>query len=84
MYRILQKKKQITLEDILAQFEVAPSTAYNVQRVLRSLCERHPEECEVQVRNRRTVLVWTKEPQQGEEEIRKILDAKPERPEIER
>jgi len=72
MYKILEKKKEITLEDILAQFEIAPSTAYNVQRTLRMICERHPDECEVQTKNRRTVFVWIKK-----ETEEKILNAQP-------
>jgi hypothetical protein len=81
MYKILQQKKEITLEDIVMQFEIAPSTAYNVQRILRSICERHPDECEVKIKNRRTVFVWIKneETTQQEEakEIEKILNAQP-------
>ena len=81
MYKILQQKKEITLEDIVMQFEIAPSTAYNVQRILRSICERHPDECEVKTKNRRTVFVWVKEEIKQEdkeaEEIEKILNAKP-------
>ncbi len=83
MYKILQQKKEITLEDILAQFEIAPSTAYNVQRTLRMICERHPDECEVQTKNRRTIFKWikneeTKQEDKEAEEIEKILNAKPE------
>ncbi len=82
MYKILQQKKEITLEDIIMQFEIAPSTAYNVQRLLRAICEKHKEECEVKVKNRRTVFVWVKEETKQEdkeaEEIEKILNAKPE------
>lgn len=81
MYKILKEKKEITLEDIVMQFEIAPSTAYNVQRILRSICERHPDECEVKTKNRRTVFVWIKneESTQQEEakEIEKILNAQP-------
>jgi predicted transcriptional regulator len=74
MYRILEKKKEITLEDIIMQFEIAPSTAYNIQRLLRAICEKHPDECEVQTRNRRTVFVWIKK---ETEEIVKTLNRKP-------
>jgi vacuolar-type H+-ATPase subunit I/STV1 len=81
MYKILKEKKEITLEDIVMQFEIAPSTAYNVQRILRSICERHPDECEVKTKNRRTVFVWIKEEIKQEdkeaEEIEKILNAQP-------
>jgi hypothetical protein len=82
MYKILKEKKEITLEDIVMQFEIAPSTAYNVQRILRSICERHPDECEVKTKNRRTVFVWIKneegqEEDKEKEEIEKILNAQP-------
>ena len=81
MYKILEKKKVVSLEDILAQFEIAPSTAYNVQRTLKMLCEKHPDECQIQIKNRRTVFVWVKEETKQEdkeaEEIEKILNAKP-------
>ncbi len=81
MYKILEKKKEITLEDIIMQFEIAPSTAYNVQRTLRMICERHPDECEVQTKNRRTVFVWIKNEEKTEQkeaqEIEKILNAQP-------
>ncbi len=43
MYKILGKKKEITLEDIISQFEISAPTAYNVQRTLRMICEKHPE-----------------------------------------
>jgi len=81
MYKILEKKKEITLEDIIMQFEIAPSTAYNVQRILRMICEKHPDECEVQTKNRRTVFVWIKNEEKTEQkeaqEIEKILNAQP-------
>ena len=81
MYKILEKKKEITLEDIIMQFEIAPSTAYNVQRILRSICERHPDECEVQTKKRRTIFKWIKNEEKTEdkeaEEIEKILNAQP-------
>ncbi len=84
MYKILEKKKEITLEDIVLQFEVAPSTAYNIQRLLRVMCEKHADECEVRTKNRRTVLVWIKKEEEQEEEIRKILDAKPYKSDVDR
>ena len=84
MYKILEKKKEITLEDIILQFEIAPSTAYNIQRLLRVMCEKHPDECEVRTQNRRTVLVWIKKEEEQEEEIRKILDAKPYKSDVDR
>jgi len=82
MYKILQQKKEISLEDILAQFEISASTAYNVQRTLRMICEKHPDECEVQTKNRRTIFKWIKneettEEGQEEQEIEKILNAQP-------
>jgi len=84
MYKILQQKKEITLEDIIMQFEIAPSTAYNVQRLLRAICEKHKEECEVKVKNRRTVFVWVKNEEttvnmsiEERQEIEKILNAQP-------
>jgi len=85
MFKILREKKEVTLEDIVMQFQISASTAYNVQRILKSLCER-TEECEVTIRNRRTVFIWKgkeeskeKEIQQEEaKELEKILNAKPE------
>ncbi|QGA67418.1 hypothetical protein [Sulfolobus sp. E11-6] len=40
MYEILKKKGQITIEDIIFQFEVSPSTAYNIAKLVYMLCER--------------------------------------------
>jgi hypothetical protein len=81
MYKILQQKKEITLEDIVMQFEIAPSTAYNVQRLLRAICEKHPDECEIRTKSRKTVFVWIKNEETIEdkekEEIEKILNAQP-------
>jgi predicted DNA-binding protein YlxM (UPF0122 family) len=80
MYKILQQKKEISLEDILAQFEISASTAYNVQRTLRMICEKHPDECEVQTKNRRTIFKWIKkttEESQERQEIEKVLNAQP-------
>jgi hypothetical protein len=79
MYKILKHRRQVSLEDIIAQFEVSTTTAYNVQRALRMICQKHPQECDIQTKNRRTVFVWI-ENEQGEEtqEAEKILNAKPE------
>ena len=86
MYKILEKKKQISLEDIIAQFEISVSTAYNIQRALRMICEQHPDECEVQTKNRKTIFKWIKYEQTTKQkeiteleakEIEKILNAKP-------
>ncbi len=83
MFKILKQKKEITLEDILIQFEISAATAYNVQRALKALCQKS-DECEVVIKSRRTVFVWhsSKELQEKveedeEEEIDKIMDAEP-------
>ena len=43
MYEILRSRKEITVDDIIFQFEVAPSTAYNIAHILELLCERSGE-----------------------------------------
>ncbi len=52
-----------------------------MQRILRMICEKHPDECEVQTKNRRTVFVWIKNEEKTEQkeaqEIEKILNAQP-------
>jgi hypothetical protein len=48
------------------------------------MCEKHADECEVRTKNRRTVLVWIKKEEEQEEEIRKILDAKPYKSDVDR
>ena len=84
-FKILRERGEMSLEDIVRQFEISVSTAYNVQRALRALCENN-EACEVVIKNRRTVFVWhsSKELQEKDEkdeeenereEIEKILDA---------
>jgi len=79
MYKILREKGEVSLEDIVWQFDISPSTAYNVQRLLRSMCEKNYQNCEVTTKNRRTVLVWKRTSEQEEEQrVREILDAKPE------
>ncbi|ARM76419.1 hypothetical protein [Acidianus manzaensis] len=81
MFNVLKKKGQISLEDIVLQFEISPATAYNVQRALRAICEQHLEECEVVEKGRRTLFIYRKneeEEQKEQEEIQKILSAKPE------
>ncbi len=85
MFKILREKKEVTLEDIVIQFQISASTAYNVQRILKSLCERS-EECEVTIRNRRTIFIWKGKEESNKEtlkqedvkEIENILNAKPE------
>ncbi len=85
MFKILREKKEVTLEDIVIQFQISASTAYNVQRILKSLCER-TEECEATVRNRRTIFIWKGKEESNKEtlkqedvkEIENILNAKPE------
>jgi len=80
-FKILRERGEMSLEDIVRQFEISVSTAYNVQRALRALCENN-EACEVVIKNRRTVFVWhskelkDEKPEENErEEIEKILDA---------
>uniref|UniRef100_UPI0000D834F9 HYPOTHETICAL 13.2 KDA PROTEIN n=1 Tax=Sulfolobus spindle-shape virus 1 TaxID=244589 RepID=UPI0000D834F9 len=84
MYKILEKKGELTLEDILAQFEISVPSAYNIQRALKAICERHPDECEVQYKNRKTTFKWIKQEQKEEQKqeqtqdnIAKIFDAQP-------
>jgi DeoR/GlpR family transcriptional regulator of sugar metabolism len=77
MYKILRERGEVSLEDIVWQFDVSPSTAYNVQRLLRSMCEKNYPQCEVTTRNRRTVLVWKTSEQEEQKEIKDILDAEP-------
>ena len=79
MYKILREKGEVSLEDIVWQFDISPSTAYNVQRLLRSMCEKNYPNCEVTTKNRRTVLVWKKmSSEQEEQKVRDILNGKPE------
>lgn len=82
MYQILKNKGEVTLEDILRQFNVSVSTAYNVQRALRALCENHPDECEIEYRDRKTVFKYkgNKQNISDEElkEVERILNARPE------
>lgn len=81
MYQILKQKGEITLEDIIMQFEVSVSTAYNIQRALKALCEKHEDECEIIVRDRKTVFRYKGKQNISDEELKKveeILNAKPE------
>lgn len=43
MYEILRSRKEISIDDIILQFEIAPSTAYNIAHILEILCERSGE-----------------------------------------
>lgn len=58
MYEIMKKKGEVSLEDILSQFEVSVSTAYNIQRALRAICEKHQDECEIVYKNRKTIFKY--------------------------
>ena len=57
MYKILQKKGRVTLDDIIFQFRVSVSTARNILRIMRILCERD-ENCEVVEEGRGYYLVY--------------------------
>ncbi|QGA87243.1 hypothetical protein [Sulfolobus spindle-shaped virus] len=55
--QILKKKGELSVEDLIIQFEIAPSTAYNILKMVEILCERDEEGyCEVLDFPRR--IVW--------------------------
>ncbi|WP_338604883.1 hypothetical protein AAGT10_14910 (plasmid) [Sulfolobus tengchongensis] len=87
MYEILKRKKEITVDDIIFQFEIAPSTAYNIAHILELMCERTGE-CETIERKGRKTFKWLEGTEETEtkvavkaaseeNEVNDIFNAKP-------